>query len=824
MAMDDKAHWVQVAMGGKIPGPLTYGVPERWRDQMQVGLPVLVPVGRRTERGWVVERLGEHDLPADVPPTRIKPVSALGADAPVFDGTQLRFFRWIARYYAADLGQVIATAVPSAIAARVVRGLHPTEEGIAGLTAGLMSGTSLALLREVVSRPGLTKRGLVRRMSEELDTAATTQAMGILIKQGWASWQDRRIGASRAVHTMAELAAPVDAILSAGTRFGARQKAVLRVLSEAGGPVAVDVLAADQGSGCRDALRRLAKAGHVTLSEVEALSPLEQDRHVAPSQPPVLNDDQRAALETLCDESCHGPHLLFGVTGSGKTEVFLGAARAVLERGGQVLVLVPEIGLTPQLVDRFRSRFGDDVAVLHSGLTGAQRLAHWRRIRAGVARVAVGARSALFAPFQTLGLIVVDEEHDDSYKQDEGVCYHARDLAVVLGNLWRCPTVLASATPALESLHNAQSGRYTMLRLPHRATARTVPKVEVVDMRPYAKAAKDKGQPTPLFSSSAIDALRAAFDDGGKAIVLYNRRGWATLVQCTSCGGAYECPNCGVSMTLHRGHRVMACHYCALKVPYTGDCPSCQAPALEELGKGTERVAERLAELFPDIPLARMDADTTATRGSHHTLLDAFRKGTYRMLVGTQIVAKGHDFPDVTCAVVVSADQGLRMPDFRASERTYALLKQLAGRAGRGDAPGRVIVQTWQPDHPVLRTLDDIGQFHQAELKLRQVLRYPPYSRLMLVRLEGTDRGNVGTAASRVARVLRHHLKGPIDVLGPSLAALAKLVGRWRYQIVLRAADVRTAQQALGLIKEVLSGECGRGIRTRIDVDPRHLM
>jgi len=601
-------------------------------------------------------------------------------------------------------------------------------------------------------------------------------------------------------------------------------RAILSALDRASAPIDIRALVSEQGAGVRQSLSRLQEAEVVAVEEREQRDPLSHVPSLGSTEAPPLNADQTQALAALTLPDAQGAHLLYGVTGSGKTEVFLGAAKSTLERGRQVLVLVPEIGLTPQLVGRFRARFGPDIAVLHSGLTGGERLAQWRRIRAREAEVAVGARSALFAPFHDLGLVVVDEEHDDSYKQDEGVHYSARDLAVVLGRLHSCPVVLASATPSLESWHNANQGRYTLLTLPKRATPRPVPQVELVDLNDVQPDAEGK---RPLFAPSVVATLRETFTAGGKAIVLYNRRGYATMVQCTSCGGAFECPNCGISMTLHQRARVMACHYCGLRRPSTHTCPACLHETLEELGKGTERVEEALRRLFPDIPQERMDADTTAVRGSHHRILQRFRSGDTRLLVGTQIVAKGHDFPDVHTAVVVSADRGFRMPDFRAAERTYALLVQMAGRAGRGDVPGRVLVQSWNPDHYVLQSLDDLQAFVAREMRLRETLKYPPFARLVLIRLDGVHRQQVVDAARELARRLHHSKMAfpDVEVLGPAAAALPRLVGRWRLQLILRSMAVRPFRTWLGQIaRPIIEGAGRKGIRVNVDVDPRHLM
>ncbi len=814
--------WAAVAVARPFPHPLTYAVPA-WlagvEGGLRVGHPVLVPLGPTSETGFVV------DLPDDpgVDAAKVRPIARLLDPEPVFDARQLAFFQWIAGYYLAPLGLVIATAVPREMKARSVRGLVPTGEGIDALALQAPDGPPALVLREAIARPGLTRRGLAQRLRQELDADAVKKATDALVRRGWAAWEEREVGRTQATVATVQLAdgLDADAAVAALPSPSPRQVALLRAL--AGGALDVDALLADHGAAARATLNGLVKRGVVARGEREDRDALAAAPALGARVAPALNPDQVAALAALTGPDAARPWLLFGVTGAGKTEVFLGAARAALDRGQQVCVLVPEIGLTPQLVGRFKARFGDDVVVLHSGLTATERLAAWRRVRAGEARVAVGARSALFAPFTDLGLIVVDEEHDDSYKQDEGVSYHARDLAVVLGRRWGCPVVLASATPSLESWHNAREGRYGLLRLPHRATARAVPDIELVDMTAVDKG--DDGQ-RPLFAPEVVGALRQTFDRGGKAIVLYNRRGFATLVQCASCGGAYECPSCGVGMTLHQGAAVLACHYCGFKRPYDGTCPACGSAELEELGKGTERVEGALAALFPDVPVGRMDADTTAVRGAHHSILEDFRLGRTRLLVGTQIVAKGHDFPDVHTAVVVSADHSLRMPDFRAAERTVALLVQVAGRAGRGEVAGRVLVQTYRPQHTALSDLGDVEAFLEAESRQRRVLRYPPWARLVLVRLDGPDRKTVLGEAGKLVRALRASARDVpgVDVLGPAAAALPRLVGRWRFQVILRGLEVGPFRAWLGREAPRLLAAGGGGVRVSVDVDPRHLM
>ena len=816
----DQPLFAEIAVARPFGGTLTYSIPAQLIGKINVGNVVLVPLGGRgAETGYVVGLTNRVDFDA----AKVKPLQRVIDQQVAFDDTQLQFFKWIANYYLAPLGLVIQTALPSEIRARVLSVLRATEEGIEGLTRGEIPNDIAPVLREIISRPDLTQKGLTRRLAQELDANEVGRAISALLRRNCIEWGEREIGETKGLIKTVALRQPLEAALKQVPRAGKRMRAVLDALDSAGGPLDLSSIIQSQGSSARQSLKRLDEADLLCWDQREKRDPLLDAPALGAKKAPKLNPDQLNALEAITNEHGSTTFLLYGVTGSGKTEVFLGAAESTLARGGQVLVLVPEIGLTPQLVGRFRARFGDKVAVLHSGLTGGERLGEGRKIRANEAQIAVGARSALFAPFTKLGLIVVDEEHDDSYKQDEGVPYNARDLAVVLGKMRTCPVVLASATPSMESWQNAQNDHYSLLSLPKRATPREVPKVELIDL---TEQPREEGKPRPIFADQSVAALQAAFDKGGKAIVLYNRRGYATLVQCTTCGGAYECPNCGISMTLHQRSRRMSCHYCSLSLNYTGQCPVCKGHTLEELGKGTERVFEELQLLFPDIPIGRMDADTTSIRGAHHRILTDFRENKTRLLVGTQIVAKGHDFPDVHTVVVVSADQGFRLPDFRAGERTFSLLVQMAGRAGRGNQPGHVIVQTWKPSHYVLRTLDDVDDFYRRELRLRNAMRYPPFSRLCLVRIDGVNRRAVGEAATELGRVLRGLAKdySGVTVMGPALAALAKLVGRWRYQLILRGQDLKAYRAFLHAAHPKMTRASRKGIRVRWDVDPRSLL
>lgn len=759
------------------------------------GIPVVVPYGTRELVGWVIRQTGPPPVPA-------KAILRILDDTPAFTAEQLTLYRWMSDYYLAPLGEVIASATPSDTRSRTRHVYGPTDAGIEAIAGIPPTGAIGQILREVVARPGITRAALERKLAAEVEDVP--RGIAALLTAGLIRPDDVVIGPRQDLETWVVVTADAAGIGLSARSVHARE--VLATLEEHG-PCRLSELRAD-------AVRKLESLGAVRREQ----RPKGQRPKGAPrTEAPVLNAEQAAAVEAIFPmdgELAPRASLLHGVTGAGKTEVYLALAARAVARGRQVLVLVPEIALTPQLTARFDDRFPGEVAVLHSALTGAQRLREWRLIQRGEVCVAVGARSAIFAPFHSLGLIVVDEEHDDSYKQEDGVRYHARDVAVVRGKQVGCPVVLGSATPSLESWFNAKSGRYGLLSLTQRATARPVPHPRVVDMRlermPNGKA--------PLIAGVVRDAVASALDAGGKAILLYNRRGYASFVECPGCGLAYECPSCGVSMVYHRGSSRLDCHYCGFHRVFQPDCPKCGS-ALEVLGQGTERVEEVLAATFPGVPIARMDADTTTERGSHARILERFRSGDARLLVGTQIVAKGHDFPDVHVAAVLGCDHILGMPDFRSAERCFSLVTQLCGRAGRGDVPGEVFLQTTHPDHPVFACIGDMAAFSEHESGIRRMLRYPPFSRLILLRCEGIEREATLTAASALAALVRRQCTAGVDVLGPAFAALPKLVGRYRVQVVLRGRELSALRRLV--TQYHTSWTTPHGVRLVIDVDPR---
>jgi primosomal protein N' (replication factor Y) (superfamily II helicase) len=606
-------------------------------------------------------------------------------------------------------------------------------------------------------------------------------------------------------------------------RRAPKQAAVLDALAQTP-ELPLPVLTAETGATLAT-VKALAKRGWVTM-ETRAV-----DRNpftaytVLPTAPLPLMPQQQEALAqivTAMEADAPGVVLLFGVTGSGKTEVYLQALQNVLDRGQGAIVLVPEISLTPQTVERFRARFGDVVAVLHSHLSGGERHDEWHRIRDGRARIAIGARSALFAPVENLGLIVVDEEHEHSYKQEEAPRYNARDVAVVRGRMEKCAVVLGSATPALESIHNAGVGKYTMARMPARVDHRQMPMIRVVDMR----VEMEREGRLNVLSRDLTEAIRARIERREQTILFLNRRGFATSLVCPKCGYVAECDQCSLAMTYHKSSHELRCHICgaARKVPDRCPEPTCQDPAFKYSGLGTQRVEEVVAAMFGKERVKRMDADTTTRKEAYGELLGAFRAGEIDILLGTQMIAKGLDFPNVTLVGVINADTALHMPDFRAGERTFQLITQVAGRAGRGDVAGEVIVQTFTPFHPAIQAARhlDYDRFFDQEAEYRKELIYPPYAHLVCLTLRGPQEPAVIRAGEAFMAQLQPHLDQHIVYGGPSPAPLARAKGEFRHQIIFRARRTQTITRPLRTVLSTFKWP--RNVRYAIDVDALSLL
>jgi primosomal protein N' (replication factor Y) len=602
-----------------------------------------------------------------------------------------------------------------------------------------------------------------------------------------------------------------------------RQAEIVEYLQKASAAVAATKLVGERGFSDA-ALKALERRGLVAISAEAVRRAPKVDAEYVAAKPPELSDEQERALEgirpALRDPSAHKPIVLKGITGSGKTEVYLRAIGEVLESGKTALVLVPEISLTPQTVERFSSRFsplGIEVAVLHSHLSEGERHDEWHRVRSGEARIVIGARGAVFAPLDNLGLIVIDEEHDTSYKQDEGPRYHARDLAVVRGKLEPCAVLLGSATPSLESYENCRKGKYDILELTHRHDGCVLPVFRVVDMRLRSKDGERNDQ---FISPKLAGAIEARLTKGEQTILFLNRRGFFTVLACKACGKKVECPHCSVSLALHRAEDAARCHMCGYTQKPPRRCPQCQDPEIAFSGVGTEKVESVVRKMFPTARVARMDSDTMTRKNAYHETLGAFRSRKIDILVGTQMIAKGLHFPGVTLVGIISADSALHLPDFRAGERTFQLLVQVAGRAGRGDAEGEVIVQTFTPAHPSLQFAKshDFEGFAEHELEMRKNFGHPPFSHLVLI----TVRADAEEKAELTARVFAQKLTAAVPasvMVSPSAPApLARVRGMYRYQVVARGKQIRALTAAVrGAIREL---KLPQGVLIAVDVDP----
>jgi len=754
------------------------------------GRRVLVPLGRRRETGIV---LGPGE-----PQAEVRDAIRVLDEAPLLTEEIVALARWAAAHYLAPLGPALKAAMPPGLDVREALVPRLTEAGRLLLEAGQLDlpGQEEAIrkaLRQAAAGAKLPKAQVAELKRRELLTLEREEA--------------RPRVAEQLVETVeAAPGASPDAL-----RRAPRQGEVLAWLLARGGPVpAEEVTAAFPRA--RPHLRSLAARGLVKVGRVPAgpaklaEAPWGDQRH-DPTRA------QAAALQQIAaaiDGRAFAPFLLHGVTGSGKTWVYLEAIAHARAAGLGALALVPEIALTPQLAGRFRARFGDDVAVLHSGLSDPERVAEWTRVREGRAGIVVGARSAVWAPVARLGIVVVDEEHEPSYKQEDRLRYHARDLAQVRAQKAGAVAVLGSATPSLESLRRAQEGKLRLLRLPERVESRPLPEVRVVKRK-----VSDE-----LITPELLAALREALEAGGQAILFLNRRGHTRTLICANCGAAVGCPNCSVALVLHRAVKErLRCHLCGHDEAPRRACAACSGTRLGAYGGGTEKVEEQLEALLPKARVARLDRDAAGGPGQAAAVLARFARRELDVLVGTQMVAKGHDFPGVTLVGVLDADGPLHLPDFRAAERCVQLLTQVAGRAGRGFAPGRVLVQAFKPDAVSL----DYDAFAAAELLRREALHFPPFTRLLALRFSGNAEARVRGAAERAAAAARR-LAGSgagLDVLGPAAAPIARTRGKYRWQVLLRAAGhgpLHHAARALMGLAPV------RGVQLAFDVDPVALL
>lgn len=799
--------FVDVALP-KAPAPLTYAVPDGMERFAAVGMRVRVPVRRRAATGVVVAVADTTGLDA----ATVRAVTEVLDTDPVLPPHLLELARFVASYYRAPLGATLAAMLPPALLRTDREEVELTTRG-AGVDPAALPAVQRRLLADLQGAGRLGVATLLARSG-----AASRSPLEALLEAGLARTRHRRRDHAPEAEVAAIMRAPgdLDGQLEAVGR-APRQRALLEWLAELGRPAYL--AEAREAVGCSPSvIRGLEEKGLLSrFTQKPARRPIWRlPQRTSRIEPTAEQAAAVAAVRGAVHRGGFAPFLLEGVTGSGKTEVYLRCLEAVLERGGSGIVLVPEIGLTPAASGAVEARFGSQAAVLHSAQSEGDRWREWRSIRDGRVRVVVGPRSALFAPLRQLGMIVVDEEQDSAYKQAESPRYHARDLALVLGQRLGIPVLLCSATPSVEAAALVERGLAERLVLSERVAGGTLPSVELVDLRGEPPDPGEQGR--TLLSRRLGEAVDETLGRGEQVILLMHRRGWAPQLLCRDCGHRVECPDCSVSMVVHRRSGDLRCHYCGRRAAAPATCPACHGDLLDPVGAGTEKVADNVMRRWPDVPVGILDRDTVRRRDGLEEVLGAFAAGELRILVGTQMVAKGHHFPAVTLTGVISADALLALPDFRAGERTFQLLTQVAGRAGRGERPGRVVIQTYHPENPAVRhaSRHDVRAFLADELRYRQAFGYPPAVRMAVVRYESKD----GAAARGAAEDGVSSL-GPLPdnarLRGPAPAPIERIRGHWRWQLLVSASNRDTLR---GLLERAEDAAVPRTVRRVVDVDP----
>lgn len=806
---EDSFRYCDVSLPVPLDRPFTYSLPETLRHRVRPGCRVIVPFGVRRLTGVALRC---HD---DTPAVETRDALRLIDSEPVLDEELLSLARWISGYYCAPLGEVLRAMLPLASEVRSGKAYSLTAAGLDAARQLLLDAGPedpvAAVLRMLEKRP-LSAAYLARKLPLADKAIRSLERKGFIVAEQYHAERDPLRAPSERLRVEMEHE-PGDRKLPKAER-----ELIAFLMLHPGSHNLKDVEQRVRNGGL--AARSLARKRILKLTR-EPLSALAagpiRTRH-------TLNSAQQEAfraIQAAIAAKQFRTFLLHGITGSGKTEVYLSAIEATLAACRNALLLVPEIALTPAVAGQFFARFGDRVAILHSAFTDTERTEQWRRIRSGAAGVVVGTRSGVFAPVRNLGLIVVDEEHDQSYKQEETPRYNGRDVAIVRAQAAGACVVLGSATPSLESRYNAQRGKYMLLELPERIEQRPLPTVELIDMR--EEFLETRKQAT--FSRKLIEAIGQRLENREQTMLLLNRRGFSSFVACRACGERIQCRNCAITLTYHRRDRRLLCHYCGYAERVPSVCPKCQSEHIYFLGVGSEKVEDELHSQFPHARITRLDRDTVTGKRQYEVILQGFREGSYDILVGTQMIAKGHDIPNVTLVGVVSADVGLGLPDFRAAERTFQLLTQVAGRAGRGDLPGIVLVQTINPDHYAIRmaAAQDYQAFYEKELNFRRMMHYPPFTAMANLLVRSEKQEEALRLSAELGRVLTPAPES-IKVMGPAEAPVPRLKNEFRYQLLIKSANRKILNEHLRRVRDFALSTKWPATALVIDVDPLTLM
>ncbi|MBB5172132.1 primosomal protein N' [Texcoconibacillus texcoconensis] len=755
----------------QIDRTFDYEIPPRFEQVVQPGVRVAVPFGPRKVQGFVVSLSETSQF------DRLKPISDVFDIKPVLTSELLELGDWLSVTTLCFKVTALQAMLPAALRAKYEKTLS--------LSDSIDKETLSPEVRQLFSRQNVVRW-------DELQKSAHEQ----LLKDIQRHIKNHQIVVNEHVGSKAtmkkvrvvEKAVSDETLKETLENWGntaKKQREVLEYVFHYSEVIVVSELVRICETSS-SVVKALVDKGLLHEKVVEQKRDPFEGRSFGQTEPMALTSEQQQVMTSILrdvQKETHRTFLLRGVTGSGKTEVYLQAIEAVLQKGKEAIVLVPEISLTPQMVTRFKERFGSDVAVLHSGLSQGEKFDEWRKIRDQEVNVAVGARSAIFAPFTRLGMVIIDEEHETSYKQEEMPRYHARDVAIARGKYHKCPVVLGSATPSLESYARAQKGVYESLEMAERVNNIAMPSVHIVDMREELRSGNRS-----MFSNDLIEGMKTRIERGEQTVLFLNRRGYSTFVMCRDCGHVVQCPHCDISLTYHRSTGSLDCHYCGYRERVPNTCPSCESEAIRFFGSGTQKVEEALNDVLPEARVIRMDVDTTKRKGAHEKLLNAFGRGDGDILLGTQMIAKGLDFPNVTLVGILAADTMLHLPDFRATERTFQLLTQVSGRAGRHEKEGEVVVQTYDPEHYSIQLMQnhDFVSFFQREMLTRKRGQYPPYMFLTVITVSDTELMKVAQTTDRIAQFLKERLQEPSVVLGPVASPIPRINDRYRHQCVIK--------------------------------------
>ncbi|GLY10540.1 primosomal protein N' [Pseudobacillus badius] len=783
-----------------------YKIPEKWEGLIQPGMRVIVPFGPRKIQGFVTAL--KNASSAKKLKSIIEPMDLL----PVLNPELLKLADWLTETTLCFKISAYQAMLPAAMKAKYEK-VFRLREAAASMNEELLS---LFHRHDEITWEMAEKEGLLAALRQEVKANRAELIYKVTSKGKKKSI--RMIGLALSDDKLAD---SMNA-LSANAR---KQKDVLSYLQAAELPLLPAKEVMEQTGTSNGTLKTLIEKGLLVERYQEVYRDPYENRQFEQTEPLPLTDQQQTAIAPILgsiEDVRHETFLLYGVTGSGKTEIYLQSIQRVLEKGKEAIVLVPEISLTPQMVHRFKGRFGDDVAVLHSGLSAGEKYDEWRKIQRKEVKVVVGARSAVFAPFENLGIIIIDEEHETSYKQEENPRYHARETAIERAKFYQCPVILGSATPSLESFARAQKGVYQLLSLPNRMNNQRLPDVEIVDMREELRHGNRS-----MFSRALFEKLTDRLEKGEQTVLFLNRRGHSSFIMCRDCGYVAGCPHCDISLTYHRYSHQMKCHYCGFEEPVPSTCPECQSEHIRYFGTGTQKVEDELGKLLPQARVVRMDVDTTSRKGSHEKLLQQFAEGKADILLGTQMIAKGLDFPNITLVGVLSADTMLHIPDFRSAEKTFQLLTQVSGRAGRHQLQGEVVIQTYTPDHYSIQLAgrQDYDQFYKEEMVMRKLGSYPPFYYLALVTVSHEDLLAASSATEKITHYIQARLSNEAIILGPVASPIARINNRYRYQCLIKYKREPKLNHVLKSVMEHYTKQHNdKGLQVAVDVNPFIMM